>query len=109
MLHSCIRAWFVRSARFCDFYMFLVCDRCVKHCRNLFVFLLLAIRRGMETSREDKFASLRCFCYGRLVQRAIDCKRVGVVEAMLFLEPEKNTYSNFISAGQVKMSSREDD
>lgn len=75
----------------------------------LVCFLPLANRSGIETNGEETSTSLRLFWFGGLVHRVVDCKNAGVVEAMLFLESEKNTDSSFIYVGQVEMSSRKDD
>lgn len=46
---------------------------------------------------------------GKLVQCAADCKSACVVEVVLFLKPEENSYLRFRSIGQVGMSLREND
>lgn len=42
----------------------------------------------IETSGGETCASLRCFRYGELVQHTTDCKKVDVIEAVLFLKPK---------------------
>lgn len=74
---------------------------CVKHCRCSFVFLTAANRTEIEISGGEVSSSLRCFRYEGLVQRTVDCKRIGVVETVLFPELEESTNSRFMSAGQL--------
>lgn len=96
MLHSGITAGQSIQLPLVIFDLFLVCDMCVKQCRYLFGFL---------QSEGEASASLRCFWCGGL----FSYKSAGVVKAILFLEPQKNTNSGFLFASEVKMSSREED
>lgn len=53
--------------------------------------------------------SLRCFRYGGLVQHATDFKIVGVIEVILFPEPEESVDQRFIYVSQIVISLRDND